>query len=520
MFSVRSYSILYLLVGCIWGSPVFSDLVIEKVVIKTEPVFIGKDLHAVQKIANQIHIDTKEHVISNELLFAHGDMLDEELLEESERNLRQFDFLGQVEVLAKTNLNDTVDITVATQDQWSLIPALILNSAGGLTRFGGSIEEYNFLGRGKYLYLDAVYESDVGTTYSLGYYDPRLWGSDHDFDIDLRYGPLIESVILSAGLPFKSQDSKWSYGSDITYIDRIDRLFNEGEEFSRLGVKEYGGQVDGIYAWGQRYARKKIKLAYEYTDKSYRELGDETTTPLPEDQLTATLKTKFTIKKERYVKEKQVDNFDKTEDYAMGRSTSVGIGRAGFPIPIGESRWEYVFDHYHGFQLTEDQYLFAEVDFTSQSVQNTILELESKYYWQWFDWQTIAFNIEFIQGWDLQSNKQFVLGAESGLRGYPAREFNGDKRFLVNLESRQFWARQYFTVDLGTVVFLDLGNAWQRNESIDFNDLNYCAGFGFRFGQSKLPGSMVIRLDFGWPIHNEADDMQVTLGIGQYFHAP
>ena len=496
-----------------------ADPVIKSIEIERHPVFTGEDLHPVQDIANRWHITTREHVISNELLFAEGDPLDEQLLEETERNLRRLDYFESAEVAVVNETTDAVDVKVTTQDQWSLVPSVILESAGGLTRAGGAIAEYNLLGHGKYLYLDAIYESDVGTTFSANYDDPYLFGSNYEMAVDLRYGPLIESVSVSAGRPFRSLGSKWAYGADGYYMDRIDRLFDNGEEVSRLGANEHGFQLDGTRAWGERLARKTLKLAYQYNDESYRTLGDLTTTPLPDDEITGTLKTKFKIRKHRYVKETQIDYFRKVEDYSLGRSTAVGIGRAGFPIPIGESRWEYLFEHSHAFQLGDRQYLFSELGFTSESVKNTILDLESKYYFRGFDWQTFAVNFEFRQGWDLQTNKQFILGAESGLRGYPAREFNGDKLLLLNLESRQFWARRVLTVDLGSVLFLDIGNAWKRNESIDLSELNYAAGFGFRFGQSKLPGSTVVRLDLGWPLNNPGE-MQVTLGIGQYFGAP
>jgi outer membrane protein assembly factor BamA len=512
------YSRLVLIVSfCSAAAPLLcAEQVINSISIERDPVFVGEDLHPVQHAANRWHIVTKERVISNELLVAEGDVLDIELLEETERNLRDFDFLEKVEVRTTNESEDSVDVEVVTQDQWSLIPSGILESAGGLTRVGGAISEHNLFGRGKYITLKALYESDVGTTYDFGYFDPQLFGSEYNADVSLSTGPLNESVYISLWRPFKSLDSSWSYGSDVFYSDYIDRLFNDGEEFSRIGVNNHGFNLDGTYAWGERYKRRKIKLRYKYKDETFRALGDLTNTPLPEDQTTGTLSIEYTIKKHRYVKETQLDNFSKVEDISIGRTTSVGIGKAGFPIPRGEDWWEYSLGHYQAFQFGPDHYLFADLDFSSQTVQDTILKMDSQYYWQWPDWQTLAVNLEFARGWDLRSNRQFVLGAESGLRGYPARAFNGDRLLLMNIESRQFWAKRLMTVELGTVVFFDIGNAWKRNESVDLSNLNTSAGFGFRFGLGKLPGSKVVRLDFGWPV-KKTGEMQVTLGMGQYF---
>jgi hypothetical protein len=63
---------------------------------------------------------------------------------------------------------------------------------------------------------------------------------------------------------------------------------------------------------------------------------------------------------------------------------------------------------------------------------------------------------------------------------------------------------------------VDSGYAWRRFESLDFNDLRYSTGFGFRFGFIKTPGETVARMDFGWPI-NQTGGMQITFGVGQHF---
>jgi outer membrane protein assembly factor BamA len=513
---MKSRLFLSIAVGCVSVPALFSDPIINSIQIERLPVFEGEDLHPVQKAANLLHVTTKEHVISNELLFAEGEPLDPELLEETERKLRRFDFIERVDISATNASINTVDVKVVTQDQWSLIPSLIVESGGGLANIGGALTEHNLLGLGKFLTLEAVYESDVGTTYGLDYYDPQLFGSEYEAELNLTSGPLEESVHISVWRPFKSLESPWSYGADGYYSDHIDRLFNDGEEVSRIGANDYGFSVDGSYAWGERLKRQKLRLRYKYKEETYHPLGTLTTTPLPEDQTSGTLSTKYSINKHRYVEETRIDSFNKVEDLVMGRTTSVGVGKAGFPIPRGEDWWEYSFGHDHALQFGEDQYLFADLGFSSQTIQNTILDMDSQYYWQWGGWQTLAFNFEFVQGWDLRENRQFILGAQSGLRGYPARAFNGDKRMVFNLESRQFWAKRVMTVELGSVLFVDVGNAWKRNETINLEELNAAAGFGFRFGLTKMPGSTVVRLDLGWPVNNPGE-MQVTLGTGQYF---
>jgi len=96
------------------------------------------------KWANALHPVTRKSVVRNELLFGSGDRYDRELTEETERRLRRLAYLGDARILTFPVSEDSVDLEVVTQDQWSTLVALIANSGGGRTELGASIEEYNF----------------------------------------------------------------------------------------------------------------------------------------------------------------------------------------------------------------------------------------------------------------------------------------------------------------------------------------------------------------------------------------
>ena len=84
---------------------------------------------------------TKEVVIKREILFSAGETLDIEMIAETERRLRRFDFLGNAFIEIDTISEHQVELIVHTEDQWSLIPSIIIESGGGLVGLGGSIEE-------------------------------------------------------------------------------------------------------------------------------------------------------------------------------------------------------------------------------------------------------------------------------------------------------------------------------------------------------------------------------------------
>ena len=58
----------------------------------------SRGISAPYRVANKIHVRTRESVIRRELLFAPGDVLSPELLAQTERNLRALPFLREARV--------------------------------------------------------------------------------------------------------------------------------------------------------------------------------------------------------------------------------------------------------------------------------------------------------------------------------------------------------------------------------------------------------------------------------------
>ena len=112
------------------------------------------------RLTNRYHIPTRESVIRTEVLFAERDLLDEDLIEATERALRRHRFLNKAEVKVIHVDDETVDVEIRTRDVWSLVPGLNIKVGGGLTTLSGHLMELNLLGFGKKTFVEAIYESD------------------------------------------------------------------------------------------------------------------------------------------------------------------------------------------------------------------------------------------------------------------------------------------------------------------------------------------------------------------------
>ncbi|HQN38925.1 MAG TPA: hypothetical protein PLQ31_05265, partial [Thermoanaerobaculia bacterium] len=105
-------------------------------------------------------------------------------------------------------------------------------------------------------------------------------------------------------------------------------------------------------------------------------------------------------------------------------------------------------------------------------------------------------------GHRLDADTQLLLGGDNGLRGYPLRYQEGNRRALLILEQRFFHDRELFhLVRVGAALFADLGKAWTAGEPGPPSlGLLRDVGFGLRLGSSRSAEAAVVHLDVAWPL--------------------
>src|SRR5262245_20119124 len=104
-----------------------SGAVIGEILIYPENIFDlndPKEDKALYRLANQLHIKTRENVVRQQLLFRTGDRYSPRLLEESERILRAQRYLYDASIRPIAYSDGKVDIAVTTRDVWTLNPGI------------------------------------------------------------------------------------------------------------------------------------------------------------------------------------------------------------------------------------------------------------------------------------------------------------------------------------------------------------------------------------------------------------
>ena len=112
--------------------------------------------NALYRLVNKLHrpLQTKPYVFRDLILFKPGGPINNELIEESERLLRQQKFASEASIVPVSKCGHKVDLEVITREVWTLLPALSFGTAGGKSEVSIGLHDSNFLGTGTRLWAD------------------------------------------------------------------------------------------------------------------------------------------------------------------------------------------------------------------------------------------------------------------------------------------------------------------------------------------------------------------------------
>ena len=123
----------------------------------------------------------------------------------------------------------------------------------------------------------------------------------------------------------------------------------------------------------------------------------------------------------------------------------------------------------------------------------------------------------------LTIDNQLQLGGENGLRGFPQRFQQGNRRLRLRLEERWFSSAHPLRLfRFGAAVFVDAGRAWFPGDPDQDDEKGWLAnlGIGLRLASSRAPTSSMIHLDLAVPMQRdgrEVEGVQLSLTLRETF---
>ncbi len=465
---------------------------------------------ALFRLANRLHRTTRSDVIAQQLLFRTGDPYSRRLLDESERILRSKRYLYDARIEPVRYHGNRVDVEVVTRDVWTLRGAASLGRSGGENNWRFEIQDASFLGTGKDLTLRQLRSVDrTGTM--LRYRDPNLLGTRGRMEVEYADNSDGRKRLVHAERPFYSLDTRWAAGLRASSVERIDPLYARGKITGRIGHRRTFCELSGGLSRGRvagRARRLRAGVTYLRDEFAVAE-GYAPPDALPEDRLLVYPWIEIESIDDAFLESTDLDQIHRTEDRHLGLRFRA---RLGFSSPTwGGDRNRVIFstDLTDTFALGPEHMLELSVAgagrWGSDGAESVGVGGRGRYYWRNFGKHLFFASLSVDVVDRLDGERQLLLGGDSGLRGYPLRYQDGDRRFLLTLEQRFFTDWHLFELfHVGAAVFLDLGRAWFEGAPTGVGGgVLKDVGFGLRIGQSRSGRGTMTHLDVAFPLDGD-----------------
>jgi len=465
---------------------------------------------SLSRVANRLHISTRDGTIEDQLLFKSGDVYRANLLQESARILRDTRYLRDAQVRPVAFHDGVVDIEVTTQDVWTFNPGFSFGRKGGKNTGGIELEELNFLGTGAQVGIGFV--SGVDRDSKSIYYRDRQLGSSW-WDLSTIYSDNSDGRLASFSLahPFYALDTRWAAGMELLDDERTDSRYDLGEVIDQYQAHSkftsiYWGRSEGLVSgWTRRYS-----VGFTFDENAFAPAtGAATTRLLPDDRRLAYPWVAAEWVQDDFHTVRNRDQIEKTEDYSLGWRARAQLGFAS--AVTGSDREAFVIHGAisKGTSLGERQSMLFDADAVGRVedgvLRGATLGVGARYYFRQSERRLLYMDLSTQAGEKLDADQQILLGGDNGLRGYPLRYQSGEGRWLFTAEQRFFtnwYPFQLFNV--GAAVFYDMGATWGRDPlGSPSQGLLRDVGVGLRLGNSRSALGNVLHIDVAFPLDGD-----------------
>jgi hypothetical protein len=467
-----------------------------------------KDNKALFRLADKLHIKTRQGVIRHQLLFHPGDPYSRHAMEESARILRSDRYFYDASVVPLRYHDGKVDVLVTTRDVWTLDPGVNFGRSGGTNSTGVSLQELNILGTGGAVSI--WHSSAVDRTQStIGFANNHAFGTWTA--VNLNYAQMSDGSVRQAVInsPFYSLETHQAGGLVAQGNDHIDYLYDRGQIIDKFHdhgtfAEAYAGWSAGLQnGWVSRWS-----TGLTYDERRFDPVaGWSGAALLPEDRKYVYPWLRWDLLEDHYVKLENHDQIGRTEDFSLGTNITVRLGWADQALGSYRDAALFQLAAGHGAVLTDAATVLMTSVFTGRvedgTLRNGVLDAAIRYYLEQSRSWLLFTSLHAANGWRLDVENQLLLGGDNGLRGFPLRFQDGTRRALMSVEERYFsdWY-PFRLVRVGAALFADAGRVW-GTAPLAGPSYGYLedVGFGLRMGNARSGFGNVVHIDVAFPLN-------------------
>ena len=473
--------------------------------------------------ANKVHFPTHDSVIESALLFDVGDRYSRRVLDESARALRGRGYIADVKIGpgGYDAVANTVAVDVRVRDAWTLAPELKYSHKGGASEWAIGIDDRNLFGTGKQVRIIEKQLIDRDETL-LSYGDPNLLGSRVRLNAEYTDASDGYRHVLAAERPFYALDTRWMLGGNLLNQQRIDPMYDLGEQIDEFGHDVKGFSLQG--GWSRGFVDGRVTRwlvgATSSEDVFYPTLDTPNPLLLPENRKLVYPWVGWELLVDDHREMSELNDIGRTEDVSFGTSLFVSLGFADTSFGSDRNATLLSTTFQKGWDLGGRGRMLTmnaagSTRDEADGFQNSIVEAAAHYYVRNGESRLFAATAAFMATNNLDAESQVLLGGDNGLRGYPLRYQAGESRSLLSVEERfftDFYPWRLFRV--GYAAFLDVGrvSGTDPRASASLGTL-YDVGLGLRLSSPRASGKSVVHIDLAFPLNGDPtiDTMQLIV---------
>lgn len=435
---------------------------VRAVILQREAVFDSVEArYWAYRIANTLHVETRENVIRRELLIDVGDPYDSALVAESERNLRALGIFRDVRI-DRADTDSGIVVVVRTEDAWTTTFGVGAATSGSQSVIDLSLQEANLLGTRTVALL--AYRNDTDrSSIAAGFDTPRAIGDRIGVG-----GSIVErsdgrSTTASLRLPFLSLSSL--RGASVTAAVSEGRLLR----FRGSTVVDSIWRESALLRADAAYAVVAGPRGYVRLGVLGQVLRDDMVPLVDRDDIprtrTATAGPYVAIRAPRYLRAYNVERIGRVEDVDIGAFVTLallaapaawGYDRNGVGASLGAGTG---FRIPGGFVRLGARGSLLQ---TEDGTDSATVEGAGTYVSQRGERHLVVLHGSGGRQHNPIPGREFDLGLGNGLRAFPAHAFTGDRYFVLTGEYRYLlWPRLFGLVGVGAAAFGGHAGAWE-----------------------------------------------------------
>ncbi|MFH1726298.1 MAG: hypothetical protein ABII00_16940 [Elusimicrobiota bacterium] len=478
------------------------------------------------RIANRIHILTRERVVAREALLRPGDPWQNLKALETERNLRSLGFIRHADMRPMLRPDGRLDVGIRTQDSWTLAPQLGVGTEGGEHFFVSGVREGNLLGFGKEV---SFFHSEIGseTRNELRYVDPRVLNTWQQLTSHYSKTSRGDEIGVMVHRPFFSFETRHAMDVSWARVVQENTLYQNADDTTEFlqDFRTVRASVGRRLGDSTRLVQR-ASVGTLFARSLFTAADGTTPGTLPEDRTLSGPVFGYSWIQPRYLKEINIDRMQRVEDFNLGNELSLSAGPMLRSWGSDRDRWVFTALSQQGLGFGPGRFALAQVGANARAAggafENALLYANLNLFWKpgWAMGQTLVGHVEFNTTRRLDGEKQIILGGDSGLRGYKNNSFTGGRSILFNFEDRLFLDREFFhLLYLGGVAFVDAGHVTREGGPLALDSFKSDVGFGLRLSPSRSTSGGVLRLDLAYALNGGPgnDRWVATLRAGQAF---